>query len=573
MLAWSIAFPALVHADSFTGFTPGNLVVSRSVYTGNADTVAVGQKLPPNCPSTASCPKQTATDDGTYPNVFNNASVDGSFGVTSPIYLDQITTAGNLISTYSVPGILSTSFPSKSELALNLSDDRSSLTFMAYVVGPNVLDVSNSNTPGVYDPTNPASDNYYRSVAQLDASGHLQYTETNAYSGNNGRAAVLAGGLYFTVGNSNNGSGTPANVVAAAGAQVIIPGAPAGAPTEVGNFSITQVLNPDTGQPYPPDKAGKDNNFRGLTVFNNTLYISKGSGGNGINTVYQVGNAGTLPTVDTAAGTPITILPGFPTTLAKNPGAQNPFGLWFANATTLYVADEGDGTMANAASSPNAGLQKWTLVNGVWQRAYVLQKGLNLGVSYFVTGNYPSALNPATDGLRNISGRLNADGTATIWAITSTVSSSGDQGADPNKLVVITDTVANTDPSAASPEQFAELRSAGYGEVLRGVAFTPGTPVSPAASDVPVTTRAFLYERISRTYTGTIIVTNNTAAAINGPITVTLTNLTSGVTVASGSPALSFPVTSLLPGQSSTVPVAFNDPSNAHITFTPVVSY
>jgi hypothetical protein len=67
------------------------------------------------------------------------------------------------------------------------------------------------------------------------------------------------------------------------------------------------------------DKAGKDNNFRGLTIFNNTIYVSKGSGGNGINTVYQVGNAGVLPSGITAelAALPITILPGFPSSLAS----------------------------------------------------------------------------------------------------------------------------------------------------------------------------------------------------------------------------------------------------------------
>ena len=69
---------------------------------------------------------------------------------------------------------------------------------------------------------------------------------------------------------------------------------------------------------YPPDKAGKDNNFRGLTIFDHTLYVTKGSGGKGINTVYQVGDAGTLPTVANAPsgnllGVPITVLPGFPT--------------------------------------------------------------------------------------------------------------------------------------------------------------------------------------------------------------------------------------------------------------------
>ena len=329
-------------ADAFTGFAPGNLVLSRSVYSGDASTVIVGEKLPPACPATAVCPVSGATGSGAYPasgdanNVWNNDLVDGSFGVSSPIFLDQITTAGALVNTYAVPStLLSTSFSSKSELALNLSDTRSVVTFMAYVVPPNTVDVSNSNTPGAVDPTNPVGDAYYRSGVQMDANGTLQFTETNAYSGNNGRAAFLADGLYFTVGNSNNGSGTPANVVAGAGAQLIIPGTVPGAPTPIGNFSITQVVNPATGVPYAADKLGKDNNFRGLTVFNNTLYVSKGSGGNGINTVYQVGQPGVLPTAETAATAPITILPGFPATLAKNPGATNPFGLWFASPTTL----------------------------------------------------------------------------------------------------------------------------------------------------------------------------------------------------------------------------------------------
>ena len=80
---------------------------------------------------------------------------------------------------------------------------------------------------------------------------------------------------------------------------------------------------------------------------------------------------------------------------------------------------------------------------------------------------------PATDGLRNITGRVNRDGTVTIWAVTSTVSGSGDQGADPNKLVAITDQPGATAPGAG--ESFATIRTAGYGEVLRGVSFTPGT--------------------------------------------------------------------------------------------------
>jgi len=475
-----LVFATATFAQTGPVFTPGNIVVTRSVYTGDATTVTPGQALPPVCPSTAACGTATATDNGAYAstsstnNVFNNSKADGSFGVTSPIFIDQLTYSGTLLNTYAVPpNMLVTSFSSKSELAINLSPDLPFLTFVGYVAPPNALDVSNSNTPGVYDPTNPVGSSYYRAVAQLSPSGALQLTPTNAYSGNNGRAAILANGLYYMAGNHNNGSGTPANVIDATGVEIAIPGqSSVTAPTMVGNFSVTQYTNPATGAPFAADKAGKDNNFRGLTIFNKTLYVTKGSGSNGFDTVYQVGTAGQLPAVATAATTPISVLPGFPTVSAKTAGINNiyPFGIWFANSTTLYVADEGDGVLADAAVSTLAGLQKWTLVNGAWQMVYVLQNGLNLGVPYSVA-NYPTALNPATAGLRNITGRVNGDGTVTIWAVTATVSANGDQGADPNLLVSITDTLSNTAP--ASLEQFTVIKAAKAGEVLRGVSLTP----------------------------------------------------------------------------------------------------
>jgi uncharacterized protein (TIGR03437 family) len=475
--------------STFTGFSSGNLVLSRSVYAGDPSTVVVGSVLPPVCPASAnvaaagSCGAK-ATNNGSYPststsnNVWSNDAVDGSFGITSPIYLDQISPSGTTLNSFAIPtNMMVTSFSSKSELALNLSTDGSVITFMGYEAAPSTVDVSNSNTPGVYDPTNPSGGSYFRAVAQVDASGAIQVTPTNAYSGNNGRAAILANGLYYMVGNANNGAATPANVVASAGAQMATPGQAATAtPTEVGNFSITQVTNPATGSPYAADKVGKDNNFRGLTIFNNTLYVTKGSGGNGIDTVYQVGNGGALPTLANAASAPITILPGFPVTLAKSAGATSdyPFGIWFANANTLYVADEGDGVIADAATSKTAGLQKWILSGGTWTMAYVLQNGLNLG-QFYTIANYPTAINPATDGLRNLTGVVNSNGTVTIYAVTSTVSSNGDQGADPNKLVSITDTLANTTAASAASETFTTLRTAVAGEVLRGIAWAPSS--------------------------------------------------------------------------------------------------
>jgi hypothetical protein len=206
----------------------------------------------------------------------------------------------------------------------------------------------------------------------------------------------------------------------------------------------------------PSDKTGKVNNYCGLTLnrFNNTLYVSKGSGSNGVNSVYQVG-AGGLPTLASAGTTPFSILPGFSTSGTTT----HPFGLWFADANTLYVADEG--------SDPNAGLQKWTFNGSVWVKSYTLQANL-IGNSYNVSGG-SATITPTVVGLRNIAGRVNRDGTVTVFGTTSTTSDLTDVGADPNQLVSITDLVsAATLPDS---EAFTTLRTADYGEVLRGVAF------------------------------------------------------------------------------------------------------
>ena len=72
-------------------------------------------------------------------------------------------------------------------------------------------------------------------------------------------------------------------------------------------------------------------------------------------------------------------------------------------------------------------------------------------------------------------GRVSPDGTVTIWAVTSTVSGGGDQGADPNKVVAISDNLgAQTLPAG---ESFRTVEAARSGQVLRGVSFTPGTAV------------------------------------------------------------------------------------------------
>ena len=266
--------------DSSFHFVPGTLVVSRSVYEGKASTITVGETLPLGCqggltgltinvPTTTggtspvTVPCGVAADNGEYPNlldshnVWNNSGSDGSFGVTSPVFLDDITADGWKLGTFRIPtDKMVTSFSSKSELALNRSVDGRSITFMGYVGGigcggstvsptaPNLLDVSASNTPGVCDPTNsvittfssdpvvPAA--YYRGVAEVDADGHLGITDGDAYSGDNGRAAIKgSNGLYYMVGNDDSGNLSKKqipitqdgiNLVNATGAELLYPG-------------------------------------------------------------------------------------------------------------------------------------------------------------------------------------------------------------------------------------------------------------------------------------------------------------------------------------------------------------
>jgi hypothetical protein len=508
-------------------FFSGNLVVSRSVYDDNANNVKIGALLPVNCANTVG-PCAAAINNGAYPFVFNNDTIDASFGITSKVFLDQITPTGFLLDSLEVPNSslknvrtesnqLVTSFSSKSEMALNLSTDGKLLTFMGYVAPIDTLDVSNSNTPGVIDPSNPVGVNYYRAVATINRNGKFTFTETNAYSGNNGRAAILnnsnGANFFYTAGNAGNGGNPqPNGIVLGAGAQFIDPSTapesfqtPA-APTPLASFSVTELGD-------KADKIGKDDNFRGLTIFNNVVYFTKGSGSNGVNTVYFVDTTGAAcpkgvgvpavgapapiaplafdPTKLQTTGLPnnMCILAGFPTALAKtaNPVAA-PFGLWFANADTLYVADEGDGfagdttLYTHAAAQTAAGIQKWIFNSSTktWNLAYTLQSGLELGVAYTIN-NYPTGNNaatklpwaPATDGIRNITGSVDKNGNATIYGITSTVSGNGDQGADPNRLVAVTDDLTNTDTAKAAKETFAIVRKANFAEVLRGVAFAP----------------------------------------------------------------------------------------------------
>ena len=492
-LTTSAAWAAALTTSAAWAAAPqlGTLYATTSYYAGNAGTVAVGQALP-NSAGVA------AIADGTYPTVFDNDTVDANFGVTAPIALTaflgvSLDNVGvvvgpptGFVDVTGRTGVV-TSFSSKSELALNASTDGTALTLVGYHAGINALDISNSNTDGHVDPTNTdTAPNTARSVVEVDLGGGVGATDTQSYSGNNGRAAALVRGTggapdaYVMAGNAGNGSGTePVAIVQDTGVQAIAPhasnplatvvGAPQGTPGSKNGFeygfSVTSLGD-------KADKSGKDDNFRGLRVFDGNVYVSKGSGGNGVDTVYEVSvPGGTNNLFGGAATTTISILPGFPTDLASGTPTMFPFGIFFADATTLYVADEGAQSLP---VTPDAGLQKWTFDGTKWNLAYVIQAGLNLGQTYSVA-NYPTADLPATTGLRNVAGNVQGN-TVTIFAATATLSNLGDPGADPNSVVEVVDPLNAT--SLPAGESFRTIGPAVAGLVYRGLAYLPCSSVA-----------------------------------------------------------------------------------------------
>jgi hypothetical protein len=156
-------------------------------------------------------------------------------------------------------------------------------------------------------------------------------------------------------------------------------------------------------------------------------------------------------------------------------------------------------------------------------------------------------------------------GSFTPWLTQTTATSrsyNGQVGHSYRFYSIAQDLVGNMEPAKTSAE-----------------ATTQVTQASPVPSgEMLVTASGLAYSRVTQTFNGTVTIQNIGSSAIYGPFEVVFTAVTGGVTLATatgtynGSAYLSVPgVTSLAPGQSSTVNVQFKNPSNAKISFTPVI--
>lgn len=274
--------------------------------------------------------------------------------------------------------------------------------------GNYVLVTGYAAIPGAASPNGATSAAVNRVIARIDLSGNVDSSTalTDAHNAGSIRSAVsIDGTSFWTSGAGNTTAGT--------------------------NRGMTYVAS--LGATTSIQVPATITNGRVAAIFDGQLYVSTAAGG-----TFGISAMGTgLPTT---SGQTSTLLNGFATPTGI--GTISQYDFWFADAQTVYVAD--DRTAANGG-----GIQKWIDVAGTWTFQYTLSPGA---------------------GCRGVSGIRDLSGT-TIYATTAVASA--------NNLVSVLDTGAGS--------TFTTLATAATNTAFRGVRFvrTPSSAVLSGLSTCP----------------------------------------------------------------------------------------
>ena len=361
---------------------------------------------------------------------------------------------------------------SSSDGTLQLSGDGRFLTFMGYGVNYGNY---NANVSGP-TPSGPL----YQSSSLTPVSGQTFYTVPRVVVLVDSNGYVNSTTALYNIFNT----GDPHSIFTMNGSSAYVSGQGSGSDATGGVFytplgAPNLAPTPITGLDTTGNTASQDT--RDVQIVNNTLYVSTdttGGSGSARSYVGTLGAAGTPPTA--TVGAPVMLTgygnPGGTGTVSittngngLNTGLQintSPSNYYFANASTLYVADTGNPKNNSATSRVgDGGLQKWINTqsdgSGTWNLAYTLYQGLNLVLNTSGTG---------TSGLHGLTGRVIGDAVE-LYATDATLSD-----LDPTHLYGITDTLSFTSASQASAETFSLLATAETNSNFKGVSFAPTGP-------------------------------------------------------------------------------------------------
>jgi hypothetical protein len=206
--------------------------------------------------------------------------------------------------------------------------------------------------------------------------------------------------------------------------------------------------------------TAKDTRF--VTAYNGNLYYSLDKSGAPTGIFEFTG----LPT-SAANATQITAASGVSGSVAVN---FSPEGFFFANATTLYVADTG---VPKVGGTGDGGIQKWVYNGSSWNLQYTFANP-----SYFVSPTTASSASSGETGFEAITGKVSGN-SVQLFAVSYTA---GDD--NPNGLFAITDPLNAT---STSGQNFTEIETAsGNGSIVfKGVTLALNTATPTDTPTMP----------------------------------------------------------------------------------------
>jgi hypothetical protein len=455
-------------ADTITSFTPGDLVIS--VY-GDGDGSG------------------NYTDNQAAPITLQEITTTGS--IVGQMVLPQTNSTVNGTTNYAISG----EYGSSSEGTLELSANGQYLTIAGYGVNAATFNANaQSYGGGTKSCIGDASPCYpLAQTASVAGAGITVVPRVVALIGANG--SVDTSTALTGVFNENN----PRSVATVDGSTFYISG-------QGLNKSDTTTQGVFLAKRGATTATAIDTSFdtRTVEIHNNQLYVSADSTeGSGVHeNISSYGTAGNLPTSAATAS----ILSGIKSKFTISSASQlntldgsflagtkiylSPENYFFANATTLYVADSGNPKGDNNGSSGNGtqglsdgGLQKWVFNSAT--QTWVLEYTISAGLLDFVSDTTACGANQVdcgTTGLIGLTGEV-VGNTVELFATNSTL---GDL--DPTYLYGLTDSLSST---TGAGESFSVLETAAPDTNIRGVAFAPEAAAVPEPASLALLAGAF----------------------------------------------------------------------------------
>ena len=341
-------------------------------------------------------------------------------------------------------------YGSSSEGNIQLSGNGQYLTIGGYSASQAANGIQ-ANTNTANGTTYPIGTAYSTSTVPLAQAADTDLSRVAILIDGNGN--VNSSTAFNDLYNTNN----PRGVYSPDGSSVYISGQGDKSTSDQGVFLAPTGLNTKTSGGTP---TGIYNTY-------DTRYVS---GANG-NLYYSLDKKGAPTGIFQITGLPTGASTSTQITAANNgltgtsKVSYSPEGFFFANATTLYVADTG---VPKAGGVGGGGLQKWTFNGSAWSLQYTLTD------ANFVSPATAATATSGETGFAAITGEIVAGGLIRLYAVSYTA---GDD--NPNGLYEITDTLSST---TGAGETFNELETAAGngGQVFKGVSFAPNAVPEPS---------------------------------------------------------------------------------------------